>query len=220
MKKTVAFFALAAALFQGGCGIIGVMGTPSPSEEKFPAEYNLAGQKDKRILVLVEQPAWLSTEVSMRYYLTKAIRERIVMKMEIPPEQLITYNELAEFRSAQSDFLQLSPVQIGAALKADMVLLVEIENCELYEMADTGYYKGSLSARATLFDTAASEKLWPTSAKGKGIRVGFEVESKGKDIASVRLATAAAKCIVRYLYDCLKAEFKTSDETENIGWGN
>ena len=220
MKKAIAFFALAAALFQGGCGIIGVMGTPSPDEEKSPAEYNLAGQKDKRILVLVEQPAWLSTEVNMRYYLTKAIRERIVMRMEIPPEQLIAYDELAEFRSAQSDFSQLSPVQIGAALKADMVLLVEIENCDLNEMADTGYYKGSLSARATLFDTAASEKLWPKSAKGKGVSVGFEVDSRGKDIASVRLATAAANCIVRYLYDCPKAEFKTADEAKNIGWGN
>jgi hypothetical protein len=38
------------------------------------------------------------------------------------------------------------------------------------------------------------------------------------EIAVERLTAASAHCLVRYLYDCPKNEFKIADERGTIGW--
>lgn len=217
MKKLPVFFMLAAVLFYSGCGIVGLLGTQSQYEKKIPAEYDLATQKDKQILVLVEQPSWLSIEVNLRYYLTEAIRENLALKVKVPPEYIISYNELSEFRSNRSDFSLLSPVEVGEALGADIVLLVIIEDYQLNEMAETGYYGGFLGAQAILFETASGAKLWPEYTEGKSIRVGFEAE-KEQEAAVDRLVSACAYCITRYFYNCPKYKFKIFDEGNQAGW--
>ena len=45
MKRLTVFFVLAAVFFCSGCGIVGLMGTPSQYEKKIPAEYDLAEAK-------------------------------------------------------------------------------------------------------------------------------------------------------------------------------
>jgi len=218
MKKLTVFFVLAAVFFYNGCGIVGLLGTPSQYEKKIAAEYDLAKQKGRKVLVLVEQPGWLSTEVNFRYYLTEAIRESLIAKVKkVAPKYIISYNELSEFRANKSDFSSLSPAAVGKALGADIVLLVMIEGYQLGEVAESDYFSGVLSVQAALFETAAGEKLWPEYAEGKSIKVGFEAEH-GQETADKRLASACAHCITRYFYNCPKDKFKVFDEGIKAGW--
>ena len=211
-------FALTAAFFWSGCVIISNLGTPTRHERKIAAEYDLAGHTDQKMLVFVNQPAWLNAQDNLRYYLMKKINENFIKKAEIPPEHLVGYNELSEFRSNHADFALLSPIEVGAALNADMVLLVMVNGYELNKMAQTNYYTGFLSVRIVLHDVATGEKLWPESARSKSIKVGFEVESRGREVALARLVSALAHCTVRYFYNCPQAKFKIADDLTEIDW--
>jgi hypothetical protein len=217
MKKLTVFCVLAAVFFYNGCGIVGLLGTPSQYEKKIPAEYDLTKQKGRKVLVLVEQPGWLSAQANLRYYLTEAIRENLIAKVKVPPEYILSYNELSEFRSNKGDFSSLSPAAVGKALGADIVLLVTIEDYQLSEVAESDYYNGFLGAQAALFETASGEKLWPESAENKSIKVGFEAE-QGQEAAIDRLVDACAHCTIRYFYNCPKYKFKIFDERSDAGW--
>ena len=219
VKKLTVFCVLAAVFFYNGCGFVGLVGTENPYEKKIPAEYDLTKQEDRKILVLVEQPSWLNAQASLRYYLTEAIRESLTAKAKakISPKYILSYNELSEFRSNESDFSSLSPVAVGKALGADIVLLVTIEDYQLSEVAESDYYGGVLRVQATLFETANGGKVWPEYAESKSIKVSFEAEH-GQETADKRLASACAHCITRYFYNCTKDKFKVFDEGGNTGW--
>ena len=221
VKKLITVFILAVVLSQGGCGvakIIGILGTPTEHEKKVAAEYDLAEHENQKILVLVNQPAWLNTQVNLRYYLTETISNHLVKKVGILPESFISYDKLSEFRSGQSDFSFLTPVEIGAALDADMVLLVVVEDYKLNALVEFGYYEGFLDTRVALFDTKTEKKVWPEYAGSKGIKVGFEIEEKGREIATARLVAASAYCLVRYFYDCPKNRFRIAEDRSGVGW--
>ena len=221
MKKPSVFLTLAALLFNSGCqtaGVISVFGTSRRHEREIAAEYDLAEHKDQRILVLVNQPAYLNAQVNLRFHLTDAINKNLTEKVEIGPQCLVGYNELSEFRSNRADFSLLSPVEVGTALDANMVLLVVIEDYQLNAMPEAGYYQGLLSARAVLFETATGEKLWPESEKSKSVKVGFEVEEGGREVSVRRLVSACAYCTVRYFYDCPEDKFKIADDRSSAGW--
>ncbi|MHC4644860.1 MAG: hypothetical protein ACYTBJ_05115 [Planctomycetota bacterium] len=220
-QKNIAFFLfafVAGAGFCSGCALVGLLGTPTSHEEKIHAEYDLTNQENKKILVLVNQPAWLLPRANLRYHLTEAVNAQLTRKTKIPSEYLASYGQLSEFRANRTDFSSLSGVEVGAGLGADMVLLVTIEDCVLQPLGDEQYYKAALSARTALFDVAGRARLWPSSADGKNIRVGFEVESRGREVAVARLTSTAAYCIVRYFYDCPKDQFKIVDEMPDVAW--
>jgi hypothetical protein len=210
---------LPVVLFYAGCspGIIGVLGTPTPSEMKSSAQYNLTKDIDQKILVLVDQPASFSEYASLRFYLTDMIIKMLQVKAKMKPSLFIDYQTLADLRAETPDFYMLSPVQVGSKLGADLVLAVTITNCRITNMAEAGY-NGSLDASAALYKVATGEKLWPTMEQSQLVQVGCESERRGQDAACVRLAAAAAHCITRYLYDCPKAGFKISDERTVSGW--
>ena len=221
MKKLTVLFTLATASLVGGCksaGIISVFATPSRHEIKIPAEYDLTKHKhkDKKILLLARQPGWLNANVNLRYYLTKSINKEFTEKVKIAADNLVSYKQLSEFRSNKSDFSLLSPARVGKALGADMVLLVTVKSYQLNRMAETNYYDGFLNIQAVLIDVETEEKLWPESANSKSIKVGFEVESNGREVALDRLADACAHCTVRYLYNCTKDKFKIGDDRSGI----
>jgi hypothetical protein len=217
IEKLTVFYVFVTVFFCGGCGIVGLMGTPSQYEKYVPAEYDLAGQKGKKILILVEQPSWLSAKVSLRYRLTEAIRENLTGGAKIPNKDILSYGELSKFSSGRSDFSSLSPAAVGKALGADIVLLIKVEDCELNNLAGTGYYTGSLSVQAAIFETDG-EQVWPKDAAGKRVKVSFDTGEKGQDATLERLVNACAFCTSRCLYNCPKYKFKTSDEQGDIGW--
>ncbi len=207
-------------LFCAGCqfvGMVGVLGTPTQSETKSSAQYNLTKDKDQKILVLVDQPASFSAYANLRFYLTDTIIKMLQVKAEIEPSLFIDYKTLADLRAGTPDFYMLSPAQVGEKLGADLVLAVTIVDCRITDIGEAGY-NGSLDANAALYKVATGEKLWPTIEQSQRVEVGCESERRGRDAAVVRLAVAAAHCVTRYLYDCPKAGFKISDERTVSGW--
>ena len=221
--KRFAFCLSTFAFLISGCqyaGIVSLLGTPGHYERQVPAEYDLAEHTDQKILVLVDQPAYLGADVNLRYYLTGAINKNLVEKVGIDAERLVSYSELSEFRSTSQGFSLLSPVQIAEALNANVVLLVVIEDYQLSQLAEADYYKANLSARAVLLEAATGNKLWPQSAESKTVKVGFDIEDRGREVATARLVTASAYCLVRYFYDCPKNRFNIADDRSGIGWEN
>jgi len=215
-----AILVVSGIFFCSGCGLISMVGTPTRHEKKIPAEYELRGQKDKKILILVKQPARLMATANLRYYLTRDIREYLVKRVRMPAEGLISYEKLVEFRNNQADFSRLSTLEVGRVLQADIVLLVVVEDFRLYNMAETGFLKGFLSSRAVIFDTSTGEKVWPKSIESKGIKVGFEFDVRNPEVAVSRLSAASAHCITRYLYDCPMDKFKIADDRSGEAWEN
>ncbi len=212
---------LAVLFFATGCKyapLASLLGTESYYEEKIPAEFDLSKHIDKKILVLVDQPAWLDSQVNLRYYLTKTLRQNIMIKTKLTPENLISYDKLVEFRSSEPNFSSMSAVEIGKAMDANMVLLVLIENYALDEIPQSNYLMGNLDSRAVLYDTQTGEKLWPIEEVSKIIQVGFEYETGGLEKAISRLAVTSAFCTTRYLYDCPKAQFRIADDKTRIDW--
>jgi hypothetical protein len=212
---------LGGLLFQAGCNLPALIGTPTSDETKIPAEYNLApqkGQKGQKILVFVDVPSSLNAHPNLRFFLTDTINKTFQQKAKISPTLLIDYDTLAEFRASTSDFSLLSPEQVGSALGADLVLSVVVSDCKFAGVGDTSYLDISLDAQASLIKVSTGEKLWPSVESAKIIRVGFESEGRGADVAAVRLAAATAHCVTRYLYDCPKKQFKIKEEKTDIGW--
>ncbi len=219
MKKLIVFITLVAVLISGGCKAIGVLGVPTRSERKVPAEYALGRAKGQKVLVFVKQPVWVGAQANLRYHLTRAMNRSLVDKVKISDENLIGYEELAEFRSGRGDFSQLSPAEVGKALGADVVLLVVVEDYHLSMTPEERYYRGALNTKSVIFDTATGKKVWPQVQASKSVKVGFEVEQRGQEIAIKRLMGASAYCTVRYFYNCVVNKFKIGDDRTHIGWG-
>ncbi len=205
---------------QAGCSpyMISVLGTPTSAERKVPAEYDITQPEGQKILVLVDQPAYLNVHANMRYLLTDSVEKMLQMRLKIMPEFLIKYDTLADFRSQTPNFSLLSPEQIGSQLGADLVLLIVIDDCVIADIAQTGYFTGQLDAEAQLIRVSSGEKLWPTVEQARKIKVGFESERGSADVAAVRLAVDTAHCVTRYLYNAPENQFKISDEIKDIGW--
>jgi hypothetical protein len=221
INKLRVFLVLVAVFFQVGCkfgGIVSVLGTPTPYEKKIPAEYDLTKRAKQKILIFVNQPAYLDAQSNLRYYLTDAMNEKLRKKIKISSKYLVSYEELAEFRSNRADFSLLSPVDVGSALDADMVLLVVIEDYQLEEVDEAIFQNAFLACQTVLFDAATGEKLWPETEESKSIKVGFEVGSGDKELAVVRLSSGCAFCTVRYLYNCPKGRFRIADDRSGTGW--
>lgn len=213
IEKLIVFPVLAAVFFCSGCGFVGLMGSEGPYEKKIPAEYDLAKQKGKKVLVLVEQPSWLKTKANLRYHLTAVISESLIANVKVSPKYILSYKELSAFRSKESDFSSLSPAAVGKALGADIILLVTVENFQLSEIAGSGYYNGSLEVKAAAYDSSG-EQVW----EEKSVQVGFETGERGQEQAVRRLVNACAHCITRYLYNCPEYKFRIPEEGSKTGW--
>jgi hypothetical protein len=211
MKKLLVICLFGMLLCCGGCRVAGALATPTQWETKIPAEYDLGKNKPQKMLVLVEQSSLTAVEVNIRLYLTKAIELFVVDRVGIKTEVFVPYQKLADMRSSLADFATLSPVEVGKALDANIVLYVVIDNFGLYGLSDGGYYKGLLDTRSGLYDVASGQMLWPQTGELKACSVGFEMQ-KEQEKAARRLAASMAKCIGRNFYDCPKPEFKLADE--------
>ncbi len=197
----------------GGCGLL----VGDEQNKKIPAEYDLAAQKDKKILVLVRQPGWLQTDTNLRYDVTVAINNYLASKLLIPADNLVTYTQLTNYRSRTPGFNMMSPDQIGRGIGADLVLMAAIDGYQMNKIWKTNYYKGYLSMNAVLIEAGSNTKLWPKQMS-KPVKVGFEVEEGGRDVASKRLAAGSAHCLCRYLYDCPEKYFKSSVDRADRAW--
>lgn len=218
MRTKIIVTVLTVSFVGSGCALFGLVGSPSASEKKIPAEFNISDRAGETILILVNQPVWGEVPSNLKPLLTEDTGKLLTEKTGFSPDQLVLYSALATFRSQRADFHTLSPVEVGAGLKAKLVLLANIQEYKLYELPASGYYKGSVSVRSVLFDVPTGVQVWPDSDDGKYIKVAFEAESGGPQDLAEKLSKTAAHCIVRYFYDCPSNEFKIWGEQPNLEW--
>ena len=211
-KYIFVFLAFLSTFYFGRCEIVGVLVSPTPHEQKIPAQYKLKDHDEQGILVFVDKAPASGAQDSIQEDLSDMIDTFLVKKAGVKSKYIVSYREIAQLQAQKKDFAELSPVQVGDALDVGLVLYVLIENYSLYKIPDHDYYNGSLFTRSVLFDVSASEVLWPLDGDGKAIKAVIEFENKGREAALDRLTTTTAHCVSRYLYDCSKARFKTSAE--------
>lgn len=226
MRKAVVFFAVAGCVLCGACNLIGIMGSKSYYEQKVPAEFLLKDVAEGGVLILVDETGAGRAELELRPGLTEAVGAFLVKKARIENEYLVSHESLSQlrgereghrgpdksgFRIAQ-DFSELSPVQLGGAAGAAVVLYVLITDYELYAMGEQEYHGGSLVTRSILFDVASGRALWPRGGAGRVVKTRVELETGGRAATLNRLIMATAHCITRSFYNCRRPEFRTADE--------
>jgi hypothetical protein len=212
-------------LFQG-CGLIGILGTESSYEKKVPAEVKLIKDKksdnNRKLLVLVKQPSWLNAPPLLGQLLTEQIQLRLVANAALKFSNLISEESLSKFRGSTPNFYSMTTLEIGKAMNADWVLVVELTSYRLFNISDTEYFGGGLAGKAFVIDTADTRQLWPDKLGGEQIEIAFDVEKRGNKAALARLAAAYSHCVTRYFYDCPRRRFKIADEktvSEIKQWG-
>jgi len=212
MRQLGLVFVVIAGVLCGACNIVGIIGSKSYHEQKIPAELMLKEHAKGSVLVFVEEARGTSGGLDLRSGLTETVSTFLVKKARINSKYLVSQNKLLQLRSERDDFSRLSPVEVGAAGGAGVVLYVLIEDYKLYRMAGQGYYEGSLITRSILFDVASGRVLWPRLGDGRVVRAKVELETAGRAAALNRLIYATAHCITRSFYNCSRSNFKTRDE--------
>jgi hypothetical protein len=214
MKKLVVLVLFSAICISCiGCGAAGVLLTPNFHEQKMPAEYKLAMQTKKGLLVFVDGAAGVTRSRDVIPDLTEVTKELLVQRAKVNRKHITSDQKLESLRARRDNLSAMSPVLIGKESGSGLVLYILIEDYDLNQIdKKRGYYDGLLVTRSLIFDVASGNVLWPANGQGKRTISKFALETKGKEIAKDRLALTAAHCITRYLYDCPKPKFKASDE--------
>jgi hypothetical protein len=216
MRKAEVFVTIAVLLFSCGCGTVPLLTTPTRHEKKVPAEYNLAAQKDKKVMVVVYSPAWVTAPASIVSKLTDDLEMNLTEQLKLECDNLILYENLKP-----KSCMSVPPGPwLGKDFGADLVLYAELHEFNLEKVTETDYYKGQLEGKAALFEAGSEHRLWPQSEPGKVIRIAFDVEQGDYDKAIDRLSRAFAHCTTRYLYDCPVAKFKIFEDKSGTGWEN
>jgi hypothetical protein len=217
MRKVVIVFAVAGCALCGACNLIGIMGSKSYYEQRIPAELMLKDYADGGVLVFVDEAGAGRAEHGLRPGLAEMVGAYLVEKARMESENLVSNDRLSRLRGEREDFSSFSPVQLGGATGAAVVLYILITDYELYAMDEREYYGGSLVTRSILFDVASGRALWPRESAGRVVKTGVELETAGRAATLDRLITATAHCITRNFYDCRRPQFRAADEQRDYG---
>lgn len=212
MVRFLFFISLCGLVVCGGCNLIAIFGSPTYSEQKVAAEFKLKDRMSDGILVFVETAGGSNVSAEMQTSLGRVIEKFLVEKAKIKSKYIVPSSTISSLQAEKGDFSELSPVEVGRACGAGVVLYVLIEDYNLYEMSGRGYYSGSLISRVVLFDTAAEEVLWPEVKDGRVVGAKVELETEGRAETVSRLLMAVGHCIVRNFYDCPRIKYKIRDE--------
>ena len=196
-----------------GCNVTGLVMSESYHEKRIPAEFDLKKQAGK-VLIFVEKPIAVTGEYDIETKIGSAIEALLVAKARLKKENLVIYGMDWKMGAEGGSFSQLSVPEIGKASGAEMVLYVRIEDYKLYEMGGFGYYGGLLVTRSVLYDVTSGVRLWPKGESERVVRVGFKLETDGRDRAYDRLISGVSHCITRSFYNCPRGKYKSNDEQD------
>jgi hypothetical protein len=211
-RWTIMFLVLATiASLVSGCQMISVLASPAPYDIKVPAEIDLKGRSEKKIVIFVEPTRSVSAP-GLDSELAAAIKAELIKKVSIQSGYLFVSGEASPGRANMNlDFRLLSPSQIAREQNAGTILYIRIEEFQMTMLHRQGYFTGHLVTRSMIFDDAGTQ-LWPTDSSGRLIRTRDEVETGGSDVTRTNLIDATTHCVCRYLYECPKPDFKTKYE--------
>lgn len=217
--KILMILSIAGIVFLGGCEILNlgeILITPTYGEQKIPAEYDLKDNSKDGIMVYVEGNLGSGSNLSLEDNLSMVIKGYMVQNAKIKDQYIQSLSPKSMTRQQGSSLRGLSPVQIAKKFNRSMVLHVVIENNQLYQMSDRGYYDGTIITRSRLYDSETGKVLWPQEKGGRIIKTQVELEVTGRDATSERLQSATGHCIVRSFYDCIRNKYRIKDEVENL----
>ena len=203
----------------GGCeglNFIKILTTPTYGEQKIPAEYDLKANSEGGILIYVEPSVGSGVGVSPQPEMADMIKAYMAKRAKIKDKYINVQSQVSLSQIKDDDFEGLSPAQIGKKLSAGLVLHVKIENYGLYQMSNRGYYSGSMVTRSVLYDVETGKAVWPADSNGRVFRTNVELELGGQSATSNRLLKAMGYCIVRNFYDCIRNQYRTSDEVQDV----
>jgi len=202
---------LVAAVFCGGCNIMGFLAAPSAHERRIPAEYDLRKRQDEKILVLIDESKGGDSSLNFLIDLNEGIVHCLEKKVRISQENLIGYEEIASLRQLRKDFDSLLPAQIGQALGAGLVLYLQIVDYSLYGKSQERYYNGNLVSRCVLVESATGKILWPDNRKVRYIRARVELDVDREKV-NQRLIRATSHITTRNFYNVPWPKYESSDE--------
>lgn len=201
---------LAIIVVLSGCNIVGILGTPGAFERKVPPEYDLIGQQDRKVMVWLEFPHSSGVDHDVREKMTNAFKLQLNEYAKILPENIIWHDPETE------DGYSESPIRIAQEKGAGYLLLVQVDDYELFPLNVRDYYSGRMMSHAALIDTDLGETVWPQDKAAKVVEVDVDLETEGREPALKRLISGTAHCTLRYLYPCQKLGFKIADERLSI----
>ena len=210
----------------GGCELISIMSSPSSHETMVEPDFDLeaankTAQKETKegikVAVIVDQASHIRSQMNLRYKLTTAINGLLVNKLGLEPEQVIDYKTIAKMRNSTKGFSAMKPYQIGKQLDCDYVIVVTIEQYDLYRLPEKGLYAGTSKAVFSLYGVKQNKRLVPKDTPAKSIEIEVEVE-RGLEESVDRVLRAMSYCVVRDLYPISKPAYRIMDEKKDISW--
>lgn len=210
--------ALSLLVFATGCGprLIPVLATPTPYEQKIPAQCDIAKVRQGKVAVLVQgAPA-----PEVRQILTTAILGELNDKTDLKKSDLVPASAMDDVRKDEQKYLVMSQKQIGEAVGAGTLVAVKIVNYGLYPLPMGGYYDVSVKVSVTVIDVKTGVLVWPLDGAGREVSLAYEAERGTPESVNVKILTYAAHGVTRYLYDCPKAYFRTPGETRMSEFGD
>lgn len=195
-----------------GCGLVGLLASPTRSEQKVPAEFKFNKSKDTRVAVFVKQPYRVGMQVNLRYFITTAVNRRLVGDAGMKPKQVTGYSDIADVIDSRDQIQWMDDKELIDLFDVDFLIVVDIDEFSVQQMAAEEYYKGKLGGNCYLLSSRRGGRVWPRTRNSKNIRVGFELGEKGRQPALERLASSYSHCLVRYFYDCPVNRFESADD--------
>lgn len=201
-----------AVVLMGGCALAGPMLSPTGFEARIPAQYDISRHKEETVYVAVHATHGSRTDLDLPGLVSTAVAGRLQKNAGLKPEQIIEDVSFAGSAGA----LGLTVEERARAAGADLLLYVEIEDYNLFNVHSKGYYTGHLVTRSMLEDLETDETLWPKEPAGRRVESSVELETAGREAALGRLTAATAHCIVRELAATPKSGYRCADEHQTV----
>jgi hypothetical protein len=124
--------------------------------DKVKAEFELP--EDKRLVVLVEDPAGLANETALKMELTRELNRELEDRGLV--HRAIPYRRLMSFAAATPNFRSMSSVEVAKKLGVDLVLYVKIDDFQLRDDPNSHFWHGKLETLVRVI-SAEHGRLWP-----------------------------------------------------------
>lgn len=186
MNRQILIWLLAPlALAAGSCQVPLVLIEQLFPEDKVPAQYKLP--EKKVVLAFLDDVSHpLSYPPVKRAF---ADRANEILKEKKLAADVIGYDKLQDFQSAENDFNRLSVAEVGRKLGADLVIYCTIDDFHLKDTPVDMLWKGRIAGKVRVIDVRKG-RLWPDESAGRPVQVSKPAaenpnESFGADLARV-----------------------------------
>ncbi len=156
---------VAAAMFStGGCALIGPLVGQFQTPKKVDALFDLPA--NKRILVLAEHRTSGAGYETVSATLTAALnRQLLAHKLAAA---VVPYRDLMALRLSTFQYHRLATTEIAKLLKADLVIYVHVDKCQLKSYPGAVLWQGRMEASVKVIQASGKgeAKLWPDRPTG------------------------------------------------------